>query len=47
MHSNEEEEMVVLYMCVTELSAPSCMDHAAYGYEVLLMLLVIISKTWF
>lgn len=46
MHSNEEEEMVVLYMRVAELPAPSCMGHAAYGCEVLLMLLIIISKAW-
>lgn len=45
MHSNEAEEMV-LCMCGPELPAPSCMGSASYGYEVLLMLLIIISKAW-
>lgn len=46
MHPDEEEEMVVLCMCVAELPAPSCMGRAASGYEMLLMLLIIISKAW-
>lgn len=35
---------LVSCMCFPELPAPSCMGHAASGYEVLLMLLIIISK---
>lgn len=44
MHSNEEEKMLILCACVPELPAPSCIGGAAYGYEVLL--LIIISKAW-
>ena len=46
MNSSEEEETVDFLSMCSGLPAPLCTGPAAPGHEVLLMLLIIISKAW-
>lgn len=41
-----ERKLLILCVCVPELPAPSCVGPVAYGYEALLVMLIIISKAW-